>query len=188
MTVYTGVMLAGLTPWGYTRFWWVGVKLVLALACALLGRAAFGRWLAEAATAAQPVPGGALISGSALTIIAIAFMAWAARTKPWGRIGRNRASPRPWAPPALWVLAIVTPVADYLTGLPLQAVPVTIVLGHHARRSFSTGSRSPSVVHPNPATGEGAEVVVDPSSTPAPSSPPSCAARIDHPAKRRRAQ
>jgi hypothetical protein len=22
MTVYTGLMLAGLTPWGYTRFWW----------------------------------------------------------------------------------------------------------------------------------------------------------------------
>jgi CheY-like chemotaxis protein len=43
-----------------------------------------------------------------------------------------RSAARPWAPPALWVLVLVTPVADYVTDLPLQAIPAAIVLGHHA--------------------------------------------------------
>jgi hypothetical protein len=136
MTVYTGLMLAGLTPWGYTRFWWVTVKLVLALACALGGRAVFGRWLTEATTVGRPVPGTALIWGTVLMITAIAFAAWVARTKPWGQIGRNREPAQPWAHPALWVVVILTPVADYLTDLPLQAIPAAIVLGHHAHRTF----------------------------------------------------
>jgi hypothetical protein len=131
MTVYTGLMLAGLTPWGYTRFWWVTVKLALALSCALGGRAIFTRLLADATTAGEPIPGGALVLATTLMIAAIAFLAWVARTKPWGPIGR-RPPARPWAPPALWVLVLVTPVADYITDLPLQAIPAAIVLGHHA--------------------------------------------------------
>jgi hypothetical protein len=142
MTVYTGLMLAGLTPWGYTRFWWVTVKLVLALACALGGRAVFSQWLAEATTAGHPVPGNALTWGTVLMITAIASMAWIARTKPWGQIGRNRAPAQPWAHPALWVIVILTPIADYITDLPLQAIPAAIVLGHHARRTLSTHRRT----------------------------------------------
>jgi hypothetical protein len=136
MTVYTGLMLAGLTPWGYTRFWWVTVKLVLALACALGGRAVFGRWLTEATTVGHPVPGTALIWGTVLMITAIGFAAWVARTKPWGQIRRNREPAQPWAHPALWVVVILTPIADYITDLPLQAIPTAIVLGHHARRTL----------------------------------------------------
>jgi hypothetical protein len=136
MAVYTGLMLAGLTAWGYTRFWWVTVKLVLALACALSGRAVFGRWLTEAATVGQPVPGTALVWGTILMIIAVAFAAWVARTKPWGRIGRTREPAPPWAHPVLWVIVILTPIADYITDLPLQAIPAAIVLGHHAHRTF----------------------------------------------------
>jgi hypothetical protein len=136
MAVYTGLMLAGLTAWGYTRFWWTTVKLVVALGCALGGRAVFGRWLTEAATAGRPVPGTALIWGTVFMIVAVAFAAWVARAKPWGPIGRRREPAQPWAHPALWVIVILTPVADYITDLPLQAVPAAIVLGHHARRTF----------------------------------------------------
>lgn len=137
MTVYTGLMLAGLTPWGYTRFWWVAVKLVVALTCALGGRALFSRWLTQATTPGHPVPGTALICGTVLMITAIGFLAWVARTKPWGQIGRNRKPAPSWAHPALWVIVILTPIADYITDLPLQAIPAAIVLTHHARRTLS---------------------------------------------------
>ncbi|MCE7010963.1 hypothetical protein LWC34_50395 [Kibdelosporangium philippinense] len=123
-------MLAGLTPWGYTRFWWVTVKIVLALGCALGGRATFGRWLATAAR--QPIPSDALIWGAVLMIAAIAFMAWVARAKPWGQIGHNRQPVQPWDHPALWVIVLGAPVADYVTDLPPQAIPAALVLGHHA--------------------------------------------------------
>ena len=83
MTVYTGLMLAGLTQWGYTRFWWVTVKLALALACALGSRAIFTRLLADATTTGRPIPGGALVLATTFMIVAIAFLAWVARTKPW---------------------------------------------------------------------------------------------------------
>jgi hypothetical protein len=141
MTVYTGLMLAGLTPWGYTRFWWVTVKLVMALGCALGGRAIFTRLLADATTAGHPIPGDTLILATTLMIAAIAFMAWVARTKPWGPIGRHRQPARHWAHPALWALVLATPIADYVTGLPLQAIPAAIVLGHHALAACRNGRK-----------------------------------------------
>lgn len=141
MTIYTGLMLAGLTPWGYTRFWWITVKLVLAISCALGGRAVFSRWLAEATTVGHPVRGAELIFGTILMIAAIAFLAWVARTKPWGPIGRNRAPSLTWDHPALWLVVIATPIADYATDLPLQAIPAAVVLGHHAHRTFSKRPR-----------------------------------------------
>jgi hypothetical protein len=131
MTVYTGLMLAGLTQWGYFRFWWVTVKLVLALTCALAGRAMFTRWLADAGAADHR-----LTAATILMIAAISIMAWIARAKPWGRIS-GRGPARPWGHPLLYVVIIVTPVLDYITDLPLQAIPAAIVLGHHARRTLS---------------------------------------------------
>lgn len=150
MAVYTGLMLAGLTAWGYTRFWWITVKLVLALACALGGRAVFGQWLAEAATVGRPVPGTTLICGTVVVMVAVAFAAWVARTKPWGRIGRTRQAAEPWAHPALWVIVILTPIADYLTDLPLQAIPAAIVLGYHAHRTFRALRPRPPRPRPRP--------------------------------------
>ena len=41
MTIYTGLVLAGTSNWGYTRFWWVTVKLTATIALALGGRALF---------------------------------------------------------------------------------------------------------------------------------------------------
>lgn len=136
MTVYTGLMLAGLTAWGYTRFWWVTVKLGLALSCALGGRALFGDLLADAATGDTPIPTGPLIGATVFMIAAVAFLAWVARTKPWGPIGRNRRPIQPWGHPVPWALVIVTPVLDYITDLPLQAIPAAIVLGHHGRMTI----------------------------------------------------
>lgn len=96
MTVYTGLM-AGLSQWGYLTFWWVTVKLALALTCALTGRQMFTRWLADASTGGDPIPGDQLVAATVLMITAITIMAWIARTKPWGRIStsRGRRSPGP---------------------------------------------------------------------------------------------
>jgi hypothetical protein len=137
MTVYTGLMLAGLTPWGYLRFWWVTVKMALAITCALTGRAMFAHWLAEASTPGHPVPDHRLVIATILMITAIMTMVWIARTKPWGRINPRRGPGQPWGHPALYVIVLVTPVLDYITDLPLQAIPAAVVLGHHARRTLS---------------------------------------------------
>ncbi|MBP2323290.1 hypothetical protein JOF56_003675 [Kibdelosporangium banguiense] len=117
MTVYTGLMLAGTAHWGYTRFWWVTVKLAVTLVLALGGRTLFAHGL--------PVPGGVLM------VVAIAVLAWIGRTKPWGRL-RPGPSIRPWSHPAIYIAILVTPVLDYVTDLPLQAIPAAAVLVRHA--------------------------------------------------------
>ncbi|GAA0966536.1 hypothetical protein GCM10009555_008660 [Acrocarpospora macrocephala] len=81
-------------------------------------------------------PDHRLTAATILMITAIAIMAWIARAKPWGRIG-DRGPARPWGHPLLYVVIIVTPVLDYITDLPLQAIPAAVVLGHHARRTLS---------------------------------------------------
>jgi hypothetical protein len=147
MTVYTGLMLAGLGHWGYLRFWWVTVKMVLAITCALTGRALFSGWLADAATPGHAVPDAQLVIATILMVCAIAIMAWIGRTKPWGRVGTNCGPAQPLGHPALYLLVIVTPVLDYVTNLPLQAIPVAIVIGYRVvdtyRGARSSGRRPP---------------------------------------------
>jgi hypothetical protein len=136
MTVYTGLMLAGMSHWGLTRFWWVTVKLVLAITCALGGRALLTAFLADDTSARNAVPDLRLVCAAVLMIAAITFMAWIARAKPWGRIRAGRGPTQAWGHPALYAVVIVTPVLDYVTGLPLQAVPAAVVLGYRARNSL----------------------------------------------------
>jgi hypothetical protein len=115
MTVYTGLMLALLGPWGLPL--WVKVKLVMAVGCALGGRAMFP---------------GDLVPGL-LMIGAILAMAWLGRTKPGSR---NAGRVQPLTHPAWYLFALVTPVLDYLTDLPLQAIPVAAALSLRLRRRF----------------------------------------------------
>ena len=143
MTVYTGLMLAGLTPWGYLRFWWVAVKLVVAVGCALTGRELFGRWWAEASTAGQSAPDGRLLAATAFMAATLAVLAWIGRTKPWGQTGLGPPV-RPLDHPVLWVAVLVTPVLDYATGWPLQAVPAAVVLGHRGWATVRGWRRSPA--------------------------------------------
>ena len=124
MTVYTGLMLAGLGPWGYTRHRWVLVKLGLAVGCALGGRAVLPGLLAA--------PGHELRLVVVVTVGALALgtMAWLGRTKPGAR-PRAGGVP-PCTQPTWYVVALVTPVLDYTSGLPLQGFPAAAVLARHA--------------------------------------------------------
>lgn len=115
MTVYTGLMLALLGPWGFPL--WVKVKLTVAVGCALGGRAIFPVGL---------VPGLLLIS-------AILTLAWIGRTKPRQR---NAGRVQPLTHPAWYLFALVTPVLDYITDLPLQAIPVAAAVSLRLRRRF----------------------------------------------------
>jgi hypothetical protein len=113
MTVYTGLMLAGTSNWGFVRFWWVTVKLVAAIGLALGGRALFDN--------SVPALGGVMMAA------AIAVLAWIGRAKPWGRL-RPGEPGRYWSHPAIYLAILVTPVLDYITGLPLQAIPAAAVI------------------------------------------------------------
>lgn len=141
MTVYTGLMLAGLSQWGFLRYWWVTVSIGLAIACALTGRQILPRLL-DASADGDPVSSGRLVGVTLAMIIALVFLAYVGRTKPWGRIGAARGPERPWGHPALYVAILVTPVLDYITDLPLQVIPAVVVLGHHARRTLLARWRS----------------------------------------------
>ncbi|SMD20311.1 hypothetical protein SAMN05661093_06358 [Kibdelosporangium aridum] len=111
MTVYTGLMLAA--NWGFTRFWWITVKLVTTIGLALGGRALFHD--------------GMFVAGGVLMVAAIAALAWIGRMKPWGQL-RPHVQAKPWRHPAIYVVILATPVLDYVTGLPLQAIPAAAVL------------------------------------------------------------
>jgi len=142
MTAYTGLVLAGLSHWGFTRFWWVAVKLALAIGLALGGRALHTAFLADDTAARTGTVDLRLVGAEVLMVAAIAVMAWIARTKPWGRIRAQRGPARPWGHPALYAVAIATPVLDYVTDLPLQAIPAAVVLGHRARELLRAQTRT----------------------------------------------
>jgi hypothetical protein len=141
MTVYTGLMLAGLSHWGFVRFWWVTVSIGLATTCALTGRQIFPRLL-DASADGDSVSSGQLVGVTLVMIAALVFLVFIGRIKPWGRIGAARGPEPPWGHPALYVAIMVTPVLDYLTDLPLQVIPAVIVLGYHARRTLLDRGRS----------------------------------------------
>jgi hypothetical protein len=126
MTVYTGTMLAGLNGWGLARHRWVLVKLGAGIGAALGGRVVLPPLLAEPGTDPQ------LIGVGTIGALTIAGLAWLGRTKPGGR--RNGDDPPPAPHPAWYLVALLTPALDYVTGLPWQAVPVAAVLIRNARR------------------------------------------------------
>lgn len=91
----SGVVVALVSPWGLTRYWWVLVKLVLTVAVIVWSTLAVGVWVEQSVVAfaagdsTSPV-GRALVTGAALNIAAFLFMTWASVATPWGRT--------PWAP------------------------------------------------------------------------------------------
>jgi hypothetical protein len=95
----SGLVLSLVTPWGFTRYWWVLIKLVLTVAVIVYSTLGVGVWVAESIEATQsssqesPVA-GPLAYGAALNIVAFLFMAWASVAKPWGTTPWTTQPPR----------------------------------------------------------------------------------------------
>ncbi|MBV1849397.1 hypothetical protein [Catellatospora tritici] len=127
---FTGLMLSGLTAWGYLRHWWVLVKFVITLSQLVIG--AFV--LSPRLDALVGGDAGVQIASSALMVTAIAFQAWLSVTKPWRHTPWT--DPR-WRAPSLpnWLYwaAIAVPVLDFvvwkaLFGSPAPLLSLLVVL------------------------------------------------------------
>ncbi|TMS00297.1 hypothetical protein [Nonomuraea basaltis] len=113
-SAFTGLMLAAMTKWGYFRYWWVLIKLVITLSQLYAGIFLLGprlSALADGTRDADPV----LLAATLLMASAIAFQAWLSVAKPWKRTPWAEARPRTIAPPG-WVTGFVllVPVLDFL--------------------------------------------------------------------------
>ncbi|MGI5272453.1 hypothetical protein ACQEUU_25080 [Nonomuraea sp. CA-218870] len=127
-SAFTGLMLSAMTKWGYFRYWWVLIKLVVTLAQLYAGIFLLGprlSALADGTRHADPV----LLGATLLMASAVAFQAWLSVAKPWKRTPWAEARPRTVAPPGwLPVFVLLVPVADVLLAV--------LVFGHPAPLFF----------------------------------------------------
>lgn len=108
-TLLTGIVLSVATPWQLFQYWWIVVKLVLAVAVIATSVTLTGDWVQRAVAQAADVsragvnagwPAWLVVAGSAIHLVFL----WAATTisvdKPWGRIKRRQRSAVPQREPA----------------------------------------------------------------------------------------
>jgi hypothetical protein len=102
-TLLTGIVLSVATPWQLLQYWWIVVKLVLAVAVIVTSVTLIGDWVqravAQAAASSRAadgvtagLPAWLVVAGSAVHLLFL----WAATTisvdKPWGKIKRWQRS------------------------------------------------------------------------------------------------
>lgn len=85
----TGILLAVLTKWGLTRFWWVLVKLVVSVV--LTGGGTFAlheqvqRAVDASAAGGVPAEGSWIVGANVANLVALATLVLISIVKPWGR-------------------------------------------------------------------------------------------------------
>ncbi|TYB60204.1 hypothetical protein FXF51_31910 [Nonomuraea sp. PA05] len=78
---FSGLMLAGMTRWGYTRHWWVLLKFVMTLCQLYAGIFILGTQLDGLAAGSQRSATGVTVA-TGLMASALAFQAWLSVAKP----------------------------------------------------------------------------------------------------------
>ena len=134
-SIFSGLMLSALTPWGYFRYWWVLAKFVITLSQLYVGIFVLSPRLTALAQAAEQGLAGSpffLIVGSLLMASAIAFQAWLSVAKPWKRTpwAESAGKPKklPTGPKWMFLFSAVAPVVDYLFGKYVLGFPLPIVV------------------------------------------------------------
>ncbi|MFI6317818.1 hypothetical protein ACIBG8_09895 [Nonomuraea sp. NPDC050556] len=148
-SVFTGVMLAGMTRWGYARHWWVLVKLVVTLSQLYVGIFLLNPKLQGLATGAEPST--ALMVATALMASALAAQTWLSVAKPWKRTPWTTTTAKPEVPGWMLATAIAVPVADYVLatfvfGHPAPIFTVLGILGYPLWRTLHRTTRHPAAV------------------------------------------
>jgi len=135
VSVYTGLMLSALTPWGYFRYWWVLAKFAISMVQLYVGIFILSPSLADAVqTARQGQPGGGwtILLGGLLMALAIAFQAWLSVAKPWDRTpwaARPDAPKRlPNASGRIYAASLAVPVVDTLLDFAVIGPPVPLLM------------------------------------------------------------
>ncbi len=134
-SIFSGLMLSALTPWGYFRYWWVFTKFVITLSQLYMGIFVLSPRLQALARAAEQGSAGSpvfMIAGSALMVSAIAFQAWLSFAKPWKRTpwAESGGKPKklPTGPKWMFLFSVGAPVFDYLFGTYVLGFPLPTLM------------------------------------------------------------
>lgn len=146
-SVFTGVMLAGMTRWGYARHWWVLLKLVITLSQLYVGIFLLSPRLYGLTTGAEPTT--TIVVATALMASALAFQTWLSVAKPWKRTPWTTTISKPEVPGWMLAVAIAVPVADYLLatfvfGHPAPLFTIVAILGYPLWRAFHRTTHRPA--------------------------------------------
>ena len=100
-TLLTGIVLSVATPWQLLQYWWIVVKLVLAVSVIVTSVALTGDWVqravAQAAEASRVgvnagLPAWLVVAGSAVHLLFLWVATMISVDKPWGKIKRRQCS------------------------------------------------------------------------------------------------
>lgn len=134
-SIFSGLMLSALTPWGYFRYWWIVAKFAITMTQLYMGIFILSPRLTALAQAAEQGDAGSpvfLIAGSLLMASAIAFQAWLSVAKPWKRT--------PWTEPAgalkklpsgpswMFLFSTSAPILDFVIGKFLLGFPLPLLM------------------------------------------------------------
>ncbi len=152
-SAFTGLMLSGLTPWGYFRYWWVGAKFVITFSQLYVGIFVLSPNL--------HVNGSPTLIrvGSLLMASALACQVWLSVAKPFKRTPWAQPGKLPTSPARTFALCLAVPAIDYLLGEYLlgqstPALSMLVVIIHPIRKAFvrrSSRAAVPRVAANRPA-------------------------------------
>ncbi|MGW4111297.1 hypothetical protein ACWEFJ_10490 [Actinosynnema sp. NPDC004786] len=139
-SAFSGLMLSGLTAWGYFRHWWVVAKFAITVSQLCAGIFVLSPNL-------HPDGSPLLLRvGSLLMASALACQVWLSVAKPFPRTPwAGRTKPRT-APPWAFALCLAVPAFDYalgqaLLGVPLPALSLLVAAGYPVVRAARTEAR-----------------------------------------------
>ncbi|GAA1305654.1 hypothetical protein [Saccharothrix xinjiangensis] len=146
-SAFSGLLLSGLTPWGYFRHWWVAVKVVVTITQLYAGIFVLSPNLH---------PGGStalLRVGSLLMFSALACQVWLSVAKPFGRTPWATGPKPRTAPPWAFAACLAVPALDYalghlVLGRSTPVLSLLVVLVHpvvravRARRRLAAAGRA----------------------------------------------
>jgi hypothetical protein len=105
-SLFTGLLLSWLTPWGFFKWHWVTVKWVLTIVMTLFGMVYLSPWLKQMAAITAADPAGALQNQTFLTnrwllslsggpmFLGMFFLVFISVIKPWSSRSKARRASR----------------------------------------------------------------------------------------------
>ncbi|MEU4805834.1 hypothetical protein [Actinosynnema sp. NPDC023587] len=127
-SAFTGLVLSGLTPWGYFRHWWVAAKFVITFSQLSVGIFVLSPQLHQDGSSVLMRVGSLLMAG------ALAGQVWLSVAKPFKRTPWARPGKPPTAPGWAFMACVAVPAVDYLVGeflfgqnIPLLSMVIVVV-------------------------------------------------------------
>ena len=145
-SAFSGLMLSGLTAWGYFRHWWVLAKFVITFSQLYAGIFVLSPNLHP--DGSPPL----LRVGSLLMASALACQVWLSVAKPFKRTPWAASTKPRTAPPWGFALCLAVPALDYalgenLLGVPLPAASALVAAGYPIVRAVRLRSHPRGAAH-----------------------------------------